>query len=336
MKQKTIKNFLFKNAFILYVLTLSLSSSLIYAESFRVHENIIHKIDLANPSSTVTLSINDALSIIYPEDLVYLQGIALDIKIPELAAIWRDSMAWSIFDTLYPVPQHGVIDYTGNALKFGILPSRLSLSLVIPLVENNTIKENPYATKFDFIPKRENGYLFLRLQQVMKGTPDEFDNIKFEVTVRPLLTNQGKFELELISPEKDSAVKQCALFIDEKPFDLNKDGFYLEAGVHTLSLVSEFYRSELRTIHIDQAKTTKLTINLRGIEPSVIINAPAFSTVHFDGKLLESVLNEFIIEEGEHTVRFTLGNYDIEKKFTAVKGNSYNISLNIEAEITEN
>ena len=45
--------------------------------------------------------------------------------------------------------------------------------------------------------------------------------------------------------------------------------------------------------------------------------------------------NEFSIEEGEHIVKFTLGNYEVEKKFSAVKGQSYNVSLVIEAEITE-
>ena len=310
-------------------------SALLNSETFRVHRNIVHKIDLSKNSEKVLLGINDALSIVYPEEQIYLQGIALDIKIPELAVTWRDSMAWSIYDSVTPDPQNNIIDYSGKALNFALLPPKHSVSLIIPLTENNTIKENPYAQKFEFIPNIESGYIFLRLQQVMKGTPDEFEQLKFEITVRPLLTNQGKFELELISPNKNEAVKQCALFMDEKPFDFSKDGFYLESGVHTFSLVSEFYRSELRTIHIDQAKTTKLSINLRGIEPSVIITAPVSATVQFDGNPVTSNANEFPITEGEHKVKFNLGNYEVEKKFTAVKGQSYRVSLVIEADVSE-
>ena len=307
-------------------------------KTFRVHKNIVHKIDLTNTSSKVILGINDSLAIFYPEELIYLEGIAIDINIPELAVAWRDSMAWSLFDSVTPTPKNEIIDYTGKALSFALLPPKHSLSLIIPLTENTSIKDNPYATKFELIPNKESGYLFIHLQQVMKGTPDEFENLKFEVTIRPLLKNLGKLELELTAPDQTSAVQQCALFIDKKPFDLNdlnESDFYLESGIHTVSIVSEFYRSELRTIQIDKAKTTKLPIHLRSIEPSLIISAPVSTTVNFDDKLIENTETEFIITEGEHIVKFTLGNYEVEKKFTAVKGQSYNVSLIIEAEVTE-
>lgn len=305
------------------------------AQTFRVHKNFVHKIDLTKESGKIELGINDALTVVYPEEQIYLEGFSIDIKIPELAVTWRDSMAWSVFDSVTPEPNQDIIDYTGKAFLFALLPPKHSLSLIVPLKENNSIKESPYATKLETIPKTDSGYLFMRLQQVMKGTPDEFEDLKFEVTVRPILTNLGKLNLELTAPDKVSAVQQCALFIDEKPFDAAQKDFYLESGVHTLSLVSEFYRSELRTFQIDKARTTKLALNLRSIEPSLIINAPVSSTVYFDGQLLEGEIKEFTITEGEHFVKFTLGNYDVEKKFTAVKGQSYNVSLIIEAEVTE-
>ncbi|MDY2924731.1 MAG: hypothetical protein SOT15_07535, partial [Treponema sp.] len=62
---------------------------------------------------------------------------------------------------------------------------------------------------------------------------------------------------------------------------------------------------------------------------------PNSTEIYFDGIKLEPEEKTFIIDEGDHTVKFSLGNYEIEKKFTARKGQSYNISLNIQAVVTE-
>ena len=52
-------------------------SALLNSETFRVHRNIVHKIDLSKNSEKVLLGINDALSIVYPEEQIYLQGNVL-------------------------------------------------------------------------------------------------------------------------------------------------------------------------------------------------------------------------------------------------------------------
>ena len=60
-------------------------------------------------------------------------------------------MAWSVFDSVTPEPNQDIIDYTGKAFLFALLPPKHSLSLIVPLKENNSIKESPYATKLETI-----------------------------------------------------------------------------------------------------------------------------------------------------------------------------------------
>ncbi|QTQ14238.1 hypothetical protein HRQ91_07125 [Treponema parvum] len=305
------------------------------AQMFRVHKTVVTDLSVTGKNPSLKLGINDALAVFFPKDMTYLQGLYIDIKIPSMAAVWQDSMAWSLFDKLSPSPSENGIDYSGKSIASGLLPQRLSWSVSIPLTEKNTIKDNPYSAKMGFIPDTKSGFIFLRLQQVMKGTPDEFDNLIFEITVKPILINKGKLELEIVNPNGGKEISAYSLFLDEKPFEFTIGENFLDPGNHTLSLISEFYRNEVRTVHVEQAKTTQMQIRLRSIEPTAILNAPGNAAVFFDGDRMESGVKEFVISEGEHTVNFVLGNYEVVKKFTAIKGQSYSISLNIEAVISE-
>ncbi len=318
-----------------FVFSAAILISLANAETFRVRKNHVIQLSSSEEIISAQLGINESLTIFYPEEKVYIQGIAIEVKIPQLAISWRDAMEWSLYDALTPMPKSETIDYSGTSIQSGLLPARVSWSIVIPLTENNTIKNSPYISKLDLIPQSNSKCLMFRLNQVMKGTPEEFENLRFEVSVRPILTNLGKLQIELNSPDGTDVLPKCSLFVDEVPFELQKNGNYLESGIHTFSLVSDFFRNEVRTVQIEQAKTTSLSINLHSIEPFVTIAAPNSTEIYFDGIKLEPEEKTFIIDEGDHTVKFSLGNYEIEKKFTARKGQSYNISLNIQAVVTE-
>lgn len=328
-----MKKRLVKKTFIISSLLFLFSSGIICAESFRVHKTIISNLDIKTEQTTVQLGINDALAVFLPSDKTYLQGFSLEVKIPPLVASWQDSMAWTLFDNISPTPTSNTIDYSGSSISFGILPPRLTWSVIIPTTKENTIKNNPYISKLDVVANENSTVVFIRLQQAMKGTPEEFEDAIFDITIKPILFNKGRLLLDLNNSSNE--VRPCSIFLDEKPFEPSTEGNYIETGIHTISLVSEFYRNEVRTVHIEQAKDTQLSINLRSIEPTVVFTAPTNATVYFDNQTIENKENELIITEGEHFVKFILGDYEVVKTFTAIKGQSYNVSLNVEAIVSE-
>lgn len=305
----------------------------ISAESFRVRKTAVVDLDTENPSATATLGINDALAVKFPKDLTFIQGIEIDIKIPQIVAGWRDSMAWTLFDEITPAPDDTRIDYTGTHLMIGTLPSRLSWTVDIPLVPANTLKDTPYVSKLDVMPDISSGYIFLRLQQAMKGTPDEFGDAQFSTSIKLLLTDEGKLLLKLSGPEK--ILKPYSVFVDEKPFTPLGSGNILSTGVHTVSIVSDFYRNEIRTVRVEQAKTCVLPVVLRGIEPTIQISAPENAAVYFDTEEIKNTGRPFTVIEGEHKIRFVIGDYEVVKTVNAIKGRSYTVSLSIDATITE-
>ena len=303
------------------------------AESFRVSKAESVTVSIESPEAKADLGINDALVMFMPKDLTFIQGIEIEIKIPQIVAEWRDSMAWTLFDKIRPAPDSSRIDYSGDRLMLGTLPQRLSWTVDIPFTSINSLKETPYASKLNIIPDVSSGYLFLRLQQAMKGVPDEFGDAKFDISVKLLLIDEGKLFVKLSGPAKP--LKPYSVFVDDKPVTLLAGGNMFSPGVHTVSVISDYYRNEIRTVRIEQAKTCVLPITLRDIEPTLQITAPENARVFFDNAEIKSRDNPFVVTEGEHTVRFVIGDYEVIKTVNAVKGRSYTAALTIDAAISE-
>ena len=303
------------------------------AESFR-----IQKAHISNLQTTLTdetqyeCGVYDAVAVYLPEDKTFLEGIEIKMTIPESIASWRDTVAASIYDNISPSPSGKQIDYSGTRLFVKTLPGRLSWVLQIPLDKSNSIKENQYSTKIDTIPSKTAKHIFLRFQPVMKGIPEEVLTSKILVSVRPILTDKGKLQVNFSSDTKQ--LKAFTAYLDDKPVDLSKDVF-LTVGAHNLSIISEDYRNEVRKFYIEQAKTTSLDIELKGVEPTLLINAPDGAKVYLDDKLCTEIGKEIIISEGEHTVKFTIGSYEVVRTITATKGKSFKANFEVDLTITD-
>ena len=112
----------------------------IYGDSFRVRKTVEVEVP---PSGTVVCSagIYDALAIKLPKDTTFLQGIELEIKIPEVISRYRGSVAYSLYTDVTPVPTKKTIDYTGTQQYLDVIPSKLSMILTIPLIEYDKSKD---------------------------------------------------------------------------------------------------------------------------------------------------------------------------------------------------
>ena len=299
------------------------------AETFRVRATI--PIALSEPTTEIktTATMNDALSITLPKDMTYVSGIELRFKIPELVAAWRDTIAYSLYDGITPRPTEQTVDYEGTRISVNTFPGKLSHIVYIPLSENIEIKQSPYHDKIAVIPDTRDGTVFFRMQLAMKGVPEDFENAIFDVTAKPVLLNKGKLNLTITEP--DGAHNAYTVTVDEKPFT----GDLLAVGEHHLSITSDEYRNEVRTFRIEQAKTTALTVTMRGIEPSVKIIAPENAQVFFDGEPVTNAKDEITVTQGDHTVRFVIGEYEVVRTVSVVNGRTYTVNLSVDAVVTE-
>ena len=306
------------------------------AESFRVSK--VHELTVvqtAESEGTAKLGINEALAITLPADQTFIEGLELKFEIPEAVASWMDSVACSVYANISPTPKSTQIDYNGTRAYVRTLPGKLSWVLQIPLKKENSIKSNNYTTKVDTVITPSKNVIFIRLQPVMKGVPEETLNSIIPITVKPILMNKGQLALKLVAPEKKLA--PCTLFIDDKMIPLTDNPkVLLDTGVHDISIISEAYRNEVRTVRIDRAKTTELTVEMKSLEPTLLITAPEGTEVRLDDVKCTVFGKEFVITEGEHKIKFSIGDYEIVRSITAIKGKTYTANFSLDLDISEN
>lgn len=305
------------------------------AETFRVSK--LHPVEITQDYSETSakLGINESLAIFLPEDKTFIEGLELKFDIPESVAYWMDSVACSVYTNIKPDPTSNQIDYSGNRVYVSTLPGKLSWILQIPFKKNNNLKTNQYTTKMDTVYELSQNFVFIRLQPVMKGVPEETLNAVIPITVKPILADQGILDLTLTATQGD--LEHCTVFIDDKMVDFfdNTNKLILKTGVHDLTVVSENYRNEVRTVRIDQAKTTPLTVEMKGIEPALIILAPDGTKVLLDGEPCNKIGVEFPVSEGEHKIEFHIGDYDIIRTISVIKGKTYTANFTLDLNISE-
>lgn len=325
---------LIKPQLIFSLMIAALSSSL-YAESFRVSK--VHSVSITQETSsegTAKLGINDALVIQLPSDQTFIEGLELKMDIPESVAYWMDSVACSVYANIKPAPKPSQIDYSGTRAYVSTLPGKLSWVLQIPLKKENSIKSNKYTTKVDSVITPQNNVIFIRLQPVMKGVPEETSNAVIPITVKPILTNKGMLNISLKS--SDEKTQNCSLYIDDTVVDIDTSKkIMLDTGIHNISIISEAYRNEVRTVRIDQAKITDLTVEMKSIEPTLLITAPEGTKILLDDEACTNIGKEFQITEGDHKIKFAIGDYEIVRTITAIKGKTYKANFSLALEINE-
>lgn len=311
-----------------------LNTAALFGESFRVSK--VHTATVTQDLKSevnIKSGIMDAIAITLPEDQIFIEGLELKFDIPEAIASWTDSVACSIYSDIKPAPKATQIDYSGTRSFVSALPGKLSWVLQIPIKQNNSIKSNNYTTKVDSVIEPVNNVVFVRLQPVMKGIPEETYNAIVPITIKPILSRKGRLNLKLTSSETNS-LEPCTIFVDDKILTTHEN-ILLETGIHNISVISESYRNELRTVRIDQAKTTDLTIDMKSIEPTLLILAPEGTSVTFDDVECLNIGKEFVITEGEHKIKFSIGNYELVRQISAIKGKTYTANFSLDLQITE-
>jgi len=305
------------------------------AETFRVSKmNTVQIESDINSEAVVKVGINEAVAVFLPEDKTFLEGLEIKMEIPDTIAAWMDSVACSVYDKVNPVPSNSQIDYSATRQYVSTLPGRLSWVLQIPTKADNSIKANRYTTKMDTIPDISKNFVFVRLQPVMKGIPEEASNAKITMTIKPILIDKGLLNIKLKTPEENH--NNCIIYIDDDIKTPDSNGnLLLSTGIHNISIISDDFRNEIRTIRISQAKTTEIEVEMQSIEPTLLITAPAGTKVYLDEEECKTLGQEFLISEGEHKIRFLLGNYELTRTITVLKGKTYTANCAIDLEIIE-
>ncbi len=324
-----------KNAYVVFgILFLTLTMAPLCGESFRVRS--VDTITVSGNDSELqvaNIGYNDAVGILFPENTIFLRAVEIEVRIPREILRYQNSMAYGLYRSVEPTPKNGTIDYRGIQEVYQPLPARLSFVLQIPLVGDHKLKNGPYATVLERIHDPKDGPVVFRLQPVMKGLPPTIDEMKFEVRIKPLLTDEGALALKLRYP--DDGEKPVRILIDESPIDQDRNLHILDPGDHHLSVVSDHYRNEVRMFTVESARITSVDVMLKDTTPTLILVAPENTTILVNDTPVENTGKSIPIEPGPYTIQFKIGDYEVIRQIVAEKGKDYTVSMQIDINVSE-
>lgn len=305
-----------------------------FADSFKVHKVTELSISSGGEKKSIRAGIDDGIIIKLPDDLTFIEGIELSFKVPQAIAAWGNSVSWSFYDGITPEPNTESIDYSGAKGTNGTFGNSYSLNLKIPLKKNNSIKKDAYSQYVKSVPEIVGGKIFLRLQMNMKGIPTEAYDSQLLITGKPLFINKGKLYMDVKDPDGNQP-KPFTLFVDGSAVDMGSGGLLLSPGMHNISLTSDFYRNEQRTVTIEQAKYHRISIDFKSVVPTIRIAAPDGAKIYLDENPVNASATPIEVQQGDHTVRFVIGNYETVRTVSALNGRSYLVSVKLDAFVTE-
>lgn len=317
-----------------FVVLLMLSCLPVFAQTVRTELASIVSISSLDPEpGNISLHYNDAVAILYPENSVFFQGLELELRIPKAFYGQESSIAWSIYSNVNPFPNKDVLDYKASLISTQPLPSRVSMNLILPIVERHGIKSSPFASIIPTVLGAKQFPLLFKLSPIGKGISPEMEKAEFKLNIKPVLGDEGGLKLNIIFPDAAEALIP-SIFIDDKKTDYSQELVLLRKGVRVLRVKAEGYKEEILTLSVEAGKITSVNISMVPNQPIFVIRVPAGAIVTLNGHSVEQDnFSSLAVEPGENTVGIKLGDYFMSRKIIAQRGKVYNISINVEMDI---
>jgi hypothetical protein len=291
----------------------------------------------ADNAEGVRLSVgyDESVAVLMPKDSPFIQGIEIEVKSPQAVIAAPGGFAYELWRRIDPEPDKKRYAYRGERIIMQPLPARAGYAIQIPVRADHSLRPGPYATLLPFIVEGRDFPFLFRLVPISKGLSSAAEAAKFQIRVRPLLTDDGALSLKLRYPEAQVERFPVTVTVDDRKVDPSAP-IFLKAGSYRLGLSSEAYRDESLGFVVEQGKTLELVVELQDTKPLLSIEAPDSAIVLLDGQRIDHVARPTMsVEPGEHSVTCRLGDYTLTRKFTAYRDKAYKLVLEIDLQVEE-
>jgi len=314
---------------------LLLVSFQIYGESVRTIVAGVNTVSLLEPDGvTVPLSYASSSIIMMEGDTRFFRGLQLELTSPPGFFNFRGNLAVVLYGELDRVPALGVADLVCRRLGYALLPARVRNIYQVPLVADHGLRTSPYATVLTGIVDISSFPLLFRLMPVTKGISDELENMVFNLTVRPIISNEGALRIVFRYPENLPG-RPVTVLINDEVIDNPEEERILNTGEHHLVILSEDYRNQSSRFVVERARTLELTVELQDTTPLLVFEHPESARVYLNNVFLPDTRYPHPVEPGVHEVRFQLSDYAIIRPLNVQRGRTYRVALAVDIVVSE-
>ena len=324
-----------KKYFILILCILNINSKTA-AESFRalVADDLL--ISAENPKgNSINIAWNNSVLIRLDPNTRFIRGIEIEITAPQRWLAYNSSLAMLLYSNLDKHPTVGVNDLEGQRIAFDPLPNKVKIIYQIPIRQSHGLWTSPYATVVGDITKPSSFPVLFRIMPIIKGISDELENMKFQFTARPILSDEGAVKFSFRYPEQLRG-KAFTVLVNGILIENISDELILKEGENHLAILSENYRNESRRFIVERSKVIEINVNLQDPTPLLIFEAPENARIFLNNNPIARDSGPVPVEPGLHETKFQVGDYTLIRNLTVERGKTYRISLSVGIDIEEN
>ena len=323
------------------IILFSMFTSVIQAETVRGPVVALLKAPAPDEQPiSVTLNVGDIASIDYPADDIYVEGVEIEVVVPEAVRRVPGNFAVVLYRDITPKPQSGVMTLKGSRLLLAPIPIVNRLFLILPTRSPNDLHSGPGTLVADSESQASDFPILVTIQPIAKGIPSAIMDAPFQLRISTVSIAKGGLSLTISSGRSSEPIvwgtdsATVTVTLNGEPLDYQKTPYLLDPGIYRISIQSSTYQSEYRTFTVDQGTTTAISVELQKPTARARFDAPQGATVFLDGAQVDTS-RQITIEPGEHTVLFHVGDYTVSKRFTAIAKKDYEISLFLDIMINE-
>jgi len=322
-------------AILLLALYLFFSITNILAESFRaIVEDSLEVSPERQAGSSVILGINSSAIINLDGETRFLRGIELEITAPQDWLSYRGALVITAHNNLSPQTAAGITDMEGGRIAFEALPAKLQIVYQIPIRQSHGLRTTPYVSVLTGIIQPSSFPILISLSPVTKGLTSDFENMTFNLTARPILSDEGAVRVITRYPPQ-LRNRPVTVLINDNVIENISEQVFLKEGENHLLILSDDYRNESRRFVVERAKVLDLVIELQDPTPILIFESPQNALIFLDNAPLARSRDPVKVEPGQHEVKFQIGDYTVIRTLNVQRGKTYRVALEVDLTVDE-
>jgi len=302
-------------------------------ESFRTVVEGTVEVFPGSAETPVSIGINSSVIINLGVDVRFLRGIELEITAPQGWLPYRGALVMMMYNNINPQAASGISDLVGNRIAFEPLPSRLRIIYQIPIRNQHGLRTTTTVSVPSSIAQPATFPLMFRLMQVTKGLPDSFEQMRFSLVARPILSDEGAVRIVPRFPPQ-LRNRPFTVYINDNIITNISEQIVLREGENHLVVLSEDYRNISRRFVVERARVIDLIIEFQDPTPIIIFEAPQNAQIFLNNSLVRS-RDPVTVEPGTHEVRFQVGDYTVIRTLNIQRGKTYRVAMAIDLTIHE-
>jgi hypothetical protein len=282
------------------------------------------------------MNYNSAVFIYTGEDFRFCKGVQVELSAPRNWLSYYGNLGLILYAEADKKTAEGTgtADIYARRVHFEPLPNKLQSVYQIPVRPSHGLRNSPYSTVIQETLRSESFPLLFRLFPVIKGLSREVETMSFQLSVKPILGEEGAVRFTFRYPEQ-LAGKPFTIFVDDILLENSSGEHFLKEGEHYLSVLSDDYRNENRRFMIERARVLDLTVELRDPAPLLLFEGPKDTRVFLDNVAVTAGGDPLPVEPGVHEIRFQVSDYTIIKTLAVQRGKTYRIALTVDLAVSE-